>query len=267
MLLLAIVSSQEDKREDSRSYSCADTSDLGHAPPGASNFCAIPKYDCEGTTLWCYCADVNSSAWGYCGAPTVSTPTQINLQVAGPDALIASFVTYAPEPSTPVVPLGELSVFANMSDAVTVRGESHVYTEPEGLHRVYTFNFIPFVGLRQDTDYYYRLNGGTQGALWSSVLSLHSLYDHTHAQPTRLAIFGDIGLYEYNNFEELVLETGDNNVDFLAVLGDHAYNLMDAVTFRMRRCEEFLRLIPRPQHTQRRTDIVAMGTSMPFPGS
>ena len=65
----------------------------GKPPANASNACAMPGNDPGTYTGWCYCKDSHDDSWDYCTNPT-DFPTQINLQVAGADAVVASFVTF-----------------------------------------------------------------------------------------------------------------------------------------------------------------------------
>jgi hypothetical protein len=78
---------------------------------------------------WCYCLEADgtpSTTTAYCTPPN-ATVEQLNLQIADPTTVVASFVTYEPLPSSaPVAMLGE------SEDALTttVLGVSHEYKPP-----------------------------------------------------------------------------------------------------------------------------------------
>lgn len=91
--------------------------------------------------------------------------------------------------------------------------------------KFYTFNFIEFTDLEPATTYYYRLNSNVNPEMWSNITYFKSLYDHTHEKPTKLAMFGDMGVYEYNNMGNLKRDSDNGDIDFLVHLGDHAYCL------------------------------------------
>ena len=66
----------------------------GKAPSGAAAGCAMPSNDPGTYSGWCYCKNESSAGqWGNCLSPT-ALPTQINLQMAGPTEVVASFVTF-----------------------------------------------------------------------------------------------------------------------------------------------------------------------------
>ena len=87
-------------------------------------------------------------------------------------------------------------------------------------------HFVVFIGLEERTRYFYKVKGECTG--WSPVYSFRSLYEGNRAGPTKFAIFGDMGVYAYNNMGNLERDVDEGRIDAIVHLGDHAYNLADA---------------------------------------
>ena len=58
-------------------------------------------------------------------------------------------------------------------------------------------------------------------------MTFKSLYDYNRSKPTKFAIFGDMGVYTWNNMANLQRDVTNNAIDFIVHLGDHAYNMND----------------------------------------
>ena len=85
---------------------------------------------------WCYCADVKVGEpdKAYCNPPN-ATVEQLNLQVAAPDTIVASFVTYEPLPAGPPVAMLSTSPLADGAAATQLQGVSHLYSfQPKPCH-------------------------------------------------------------------------------------------------------------------------------------
>lgn len=96
---------------------------------------------------WCFCADPapGEEDKQYCMPPD-SVPEQINLQMAAPDALVASFVTYEALPTEP--PVAMLGLSPQSMQPVT--GVSHFYN-PHGSNRTYILSYVKFSNLKERT--------------------------------------------------------------------------------------------------------------------
>jgi len=202
----------------------------GSPPADAGRNCAMPTND-VGETYWCFCRDSHNADWGYCMEPaTPGTPVQLNVQVVAPTVAIAAWVTFESAGAEPH-PTARLSKFADMRNAQALSGVTRTYTESGSKHRMYSMHFVRLTGLAPRTKYYYDVNSGT-GAPSSPVHDFVSLYHGSDGGPTKFAIFGDMGVYTYNNMDNLETDTAVGNIDFLIHLGDHAYNIADDDGYR-----------------------------------
>ena len=178
-------------------------------------------------------------ASGYC-VSAHGVPEQINLQIAAPGATVVSFVTFEEtppvQPPTATLSTGstgntrgtaseEASNGFDGSQLQTFQGVTHVHRTSGG--RVYYMHFVRLHGLAPRARYHYAVRSGGQGAQTSEVLSFRAPYADG---VTKLAIFGDMGIYEWNNLEWLYKDCTaahgeeDAAADIIVHLGDHAYN-------------------------------------------
>lgn len=194
----------------------------GKAPVDAGRNCAMPSNDPGQYGDWCYCKNSNNEDWDYCLSPDDSTPEQINLQMVDPTMVTVNFVTFTP-PTTAAVPTGQVGSDPSLKSAMTVEGVTHKYVETGGLHREYYMHFVRFGNLTERTRFYYRV-AGPNGA-WSDVLSFTSLYS---SGLTKFAVFGDMGVYSYNNMGNMFDDMQSGLIDAIVHLGDHAYNIAQA---------------------------------------
>ena len=204
-----------------RSQSAVDAKWLaGKAPPDAGRRCAMPGRDPD-STYWCYCRDSHDSSWGYCSSPTVPHPEQLNLQHARPEVGVASFVTFG-ENSGSSAPVAEWSRSPNFQNSTRATGITHQYRTATG--RTYFMHFVKLVALEPRAQYHYRVKSGSSS--WSSTYTFTALYAGSEdGLPTRLAIFGDMGVYNYNNMGNLERDVQAGRIDTIIHLGDHAYNI------------------------------------------
>ena len=200
-------------------------------PPGAGRSCAMlaklvggwhttgaqshPNTSFGGP--WCYCA--STSAAVECVAPQ-ATPEQINLQLAEPTVVVASFITYDAEaPTSP--PQAKLSVHGEGKPSKLLQGVFHRYSDPAN-SRVYTMNFVRFTGLSPRANYTYQVRGGGTDGPWSDTFTFRAPYA---SGPTRIGIYGDMGHSLHNNMGNLQADCSTGKIDAIVHMGDHAYDL------------------------------------------
>ena len=182
----------------------------GEGPPAtAANHCAqlanstglnkpAPVLDPKGVGgqgAWCFCEGSDRKEWGYCSSPSF-VPEQVNLQLAAPDTVVVSFVTF--EPSAPAgLPVAELTEEGTEAEGgvgAQLTGVTHTYVTPSG-NRTYYMHFVKFAALKPRTKYSYRVRSGSSACAWSDSFTFRSPYDSSDGKPTRVAIFGDMGVY------------------------------------------------------------------------
>ena len=176
-----------------------------------------------------------SSAYQYC-VSAQGVPEQINIQIASGDTVVISWVTFvATTPTKPpsvVVRRGKGRLAADpqttpSTASTTVAGVTHVHTTTGG--RIYYMHFVRLSGLDERAPYTYTVQSGGAGATVSDSYTFRAPYT---SGVTRIDIFGDMGVYEWNNMEWLRRDcsgdAGSSSVDLIMHLGDHAYNEADA---------------------------------------
>jgi hypothetical protein len=192
------------------------------------------------------------SGAGYCTAPP-ATPEQINIQLASEDAVVVSFVTYGEVADTdgkPVVMFG-----TDPTQLTQATGVTHHYSLPPGMSlgaaddddaddefvgmdaslarkekrtlnaihgndgesnlqpgRVYQMHFVKLSGLTARARYHYTVSSGGKGAVTSELFSFAAPYSDG---VTRVAIFGDMGVYTYNNMGNLYDDVTAGTVDMI----------------------------------------------------
>ena len=58
-----------------------------------------------------------------------------------------------------------------------------------------------------------------------SFKSGYSSADEAAGQPTKVAIFGDMGVYSWNNMGNMLADTKNGEIDLVIQMGDHCYNI------------------------------------------
>jgi hypothetical protein len=180
-------------------------------------------------TYWCYCKGTNDASWDYCNSPETPVPEQINLQHTGTsDVVVASFVTFnetGNDRGTMDPPQVRWGLSPTKLDSAA-KGLTRHYVETGPLHRHYFMHFVKLSPLNPRTRYYYQVRSA--GSEWSETVDFRSLYYGTNdGGETRVAIFGDMGVYSYNNMANLDRNREAEFVDAIVHLGDHAYNIAD----------------------------------------
>eukprot|EP00729_Bicosta_minor_P024574 gene24574-15411_t len=158
--------------------------------------------------------------WDYCTSD-MFIPEQINIQIAGPNTVVLSFVTF--EPTAPTAQPVAMFGTSTTSLAAAPAGVTHTYITP-AKDRTYYMHFVVLDNLTPRTRYFYKVKGGSPSCTWSSVFSFRSPYSSTDvADPkTKVAIFG---VYSWNNMQNLQLDNENAAVDLVIQMGDHCYNL------------------------------------------
>jgi hypothetical protein len=172
----------------------------------------------------CYCKGTPSlptAASGYCQDPAVPTPQQINLQFGmNEHELTVAFVTV--DNGAPILnpPRAEFCSGLTFSSCKNVTGYTNRFTETQNSERVLSFHFVTLPApLQASTMYSYRVIGGTVNSVWSDVFNFKT---RSNSVSTKFAMAGDLGIYPYNCFQNLL---DDSSISFFVHLGDHAYNL------------------------------------------
>jgi len=163
-----------------------------------------------------YCISNATRKLAFCTSAD-GVPEQVNVQIAGPDAVIVQFITFETAKPThpPTVQLGTASGKLDQ----TVHGVSHQHITHG--KRVYYMHYVRLSGLTSRGRYYYRVTSGSTGAVSSDEFSFRAPYaDGT----TRIALYGDMGVYKWNNMQNLLDDNNEERIDLVIHAGDHCYN-------------------------------------------
>ena len=184
---------------------------------------------------WCKSPAPGQPLWAQCTSPP-KTVEQINLQLASPTSIVVSFVTFNDPDSTSNPPqVRYVTASADDDEAWrTAHGVTHVYKlarthesaggkqDPAGA-KAYFLHFVRLSGLAERTEYSYSVRSG--GSSWSAAANFTSLYS---GGETRLALFGDMGVYAWNAMGNLLRDgVKKRQFDAIVHMGDHAYNYGD----------------------------------------
>ena len=150
-------------------------------------------------------------------------PEQINVQLAGPDSVTISFVTF-----DTAAPVGKPSAMfgttpgSGTSGAVATGGTQKYETAEKD--RTYYFHFVALTELKPRVRYFYAVGVGTS-ALRSKEFSFQAPHSHADPGATTLDVYGDMGVYEDNNMAQLYADcVASDTVSGIIHMGDHAYN-------------------------------------------
>lgn len=198
----------------------------GSPPPTAGNHCA---QQANGTgaahATGAYCIDSRTRNRTYCRSMP-GVPEQVNLQVASPRSVVVGFVTFeaVPPRAPPTVLLRDEGHAARASAGYrTLAGVTHVHRTAKG--RTYYMHFVALVNLTCRGRYSYQVRSGGVGAVLSDVFRFRAPYSSADGGATRIALFGDMGVYQWNNMANLHTDTvKDEVMDLIIHAGDHAYN-------------------------------------------
>ena len=165
-------------------------------------------------------------------------PEQVNVQVASGDTVVVGWVTFEHEaPTAPPV--------VSVVGGTEVKGVTHVHvpcsvgsacigdgwnkntskTEHPFDRPPYYMHYVRLSELKSRTRYTYKVKSGATGAVWSDSFTFRSPYTSEDGKPTRIALYGDMGVYNWNNMQNLYEETTINETaDLILHAGDHCYN-------------------------------------------
>jgi len=157
--------------------------------------------------------------WGYCTS-TKAVPEQVNVQAATADTVVISFVTFEETmPTSPPIAMVRLAGSTNSFDNITGVTHTHVTATKD---RTYYMHFVKVTALQPRQAYEYSVKSGGAGATASDTFSFRA---HYASGITSIALYGDMGVYEWNNMANLYQEcVVDKTVDMVIHMGDHAYN-------------------------------------------
>jgi len=190
----------------------------GKAPAEAGRICAMPANDPD-KTYWCYCKNGSLlHSYGYCTSPTTPVVEQLNLQYGKGSLVVAGFVTFG-DIEDAAAPQAEFST-SESGPWESATGITNVYEAP--YDKTYNFHFVKLTGLKPGETYHYRVKSG--GSEWSS---LHSFKQVSEQGPTRAAIFGDMGVFKYNNMQNMADDAAAGRIEGIIHMGDHAYNMAE----------------------------------------
>ena len=221
----------------------------GAVPAGAANLCAMPgranptDYTVEDQTWvehayagsFCYCSNASAPIESrysaqYCRSAR-GVPEQINLQLASSTTIVVGFVTFesALPGDPPTAEFGKLA-----AAPVSLTGVSHWYMEKSGPKcnfpntgpcvqdgRNYTMSFIKFANLEPGASYTYRVKSGASDGAWSDRFTFRAI--QPDGGTTRIAVYGDMGVYSFNNMQNLQEDCASGTIDAIVHMGDHVY--------------------------------------------
>jgi hypothetical protein len=186
-------------------------------PPGHRDVFVNMDHGNVCPTSYCMSNRTGTLAVAFCTS-ALGVPEQINVQIAGPDAVVVQWITHeaAAPADPPVVRLGTASGALNS----TVEGATHVHTTAGG--RAYYMHFVRLTQLAPRARYFYAVQSGAAGASGSAQFSFRAPYAKGE---TRIALYGDMGVYSWNNMANLKSDTVDRaDFDLIIHAGDHCYN-------------------------------------------
>ena len=156
-----------------------------------------------------------NAKWGYCTSKD-GVPEQINVQLGGPQSVVISWVTFGDD--------GKFTPPTATVNGKVIEGVTHTHVTAAG-DRTYYMHFVRVGNLLERKLYSYSVKSGSSGAVESSTFSFRSPYS---TGETKLDIYGDMGVYEWNNMDQLLKDAKNGDADAIIHLGDHAYNEGDS---------------------------------------
>lgn len=184
---------------------------------------------------WCYCNKESKLWYTWCDPPA-AFPSQINLLVVDATHVMVNFVTADDGQRSNASVVAELR-YADDHDAhaTFVDGFSTLYSDSTS-HRHLSYHHVMLAGLKERTQYEYRVRVNASkrsvASEWSDWLSFRSLYS---SGPTRLALYGDMGVFasieakpsvpalSRHNIGNLIDDLRAEQIDFVVHSGDLAY--------------------------------------------
>lgn len=84
-----------------------------------------------------------------------------------------------------------------------------------------TMSFVKFTGLEPGQNYSYRVKSGAVDGKWSDTFVFRAAQPNGGA--SRLAVYGDMGIYGFNNMANLKKDCEEGIIDAIVHMGDHVY--------------------------------------------
>eukprot|EP01047_Picozoa_sp_COSAG01_P049027 COSAG01_NODE_4819_length_4719_cov_3.955628_1_plen_609_part_00 len=196
-----------------------------------------------------YCVSAVTGKLALCTSG-FGVPEQVNVQIASGDTVVIGWVTFEHTAPTapPVVLLVESEVEGVMGlphGGVEVKGVTHKHipcsvgaacvgdgwnsktgsTDHPFSRPPYYMHYVRLAGLKPRAKVGYMVKSGSTGAVWSQKFTFRAPYSSAAGGPTRIALYGDMGVYSFNNMQNLFEETVVNQTaDLILHAGDHCYN-------------------------------------------
>ena len=213
----------------------------------ANNSCAWPGKTVNGSDDYtinapgyagpfCWCKHTEEgfySEWGYCTVKT-HNPDQINLQLSERGSVVINFITFCSTDGInkscinnntyPKVEYKKIndSFFYNKTGITHYYSTSNKILNNKQPVRHYNMHFIRIDNLENNQKYLYRVHNGYKNGLWSSLYTMKTI---DYESDTKFAVFGDMGVFRWNNMANLEKDYNNNIVDFVIQMGDHSYNI------------------------------------------
>ena len=191
---------------------------LGNSP-GMFQFAVDPNASLPGvTSAFCMC---DADTWSPCESKVNQMiPEQINIQLASPDTVVVSFVTFS-------VPSNFSSPIAIISDQQqqkkkNISGVTHTYVSPSG-NRTYYMHFVVLSELEAKKKYTVQVSASPKSSPFSDSFEFKA--PHGGLGMTQVAIFGDMGSFTWNNMGNMLNDVENDRIDAILHIGDHCYNL------------------------------------------
>jgi hypothetical protein len=202
----------------------------GSPPAGASNHCAQQANGATATApaggsptsrgTLSYCIDAATHNISYCRSAQ-GVPEQVNVQIASPDSVVVAFVTFeaAPPKQPPTVLLSAAAGGGGGGAPTRHTGVTHVHltaSKQDTEHHTYYMHYVPLYNLTSRGRYSYQVQSGGINVSLSDVFSFRAPYGGGGG-PTRIALFGDMGVYAWNNMQNLYEEAVVNETADLII--------------------------------------------------
>ena len=182
-------------------------------PPGIHPFTNM----CHGNICpTSYCISNATKVLTFCTS-AYGVPEQVNIQIAGPDAVVVQWITF--EANGPADPPAVRMGTASGALGTVVTGATHTHITPG--KRVYFMHFVRLQGLAARARYFYTVQSGAAGSVASAEFSFRAPYGDGE---TRIALYGDMGVYAWNNMANMKDDAAAETVDLIIHGGDHCYN-------------------------------------------
>jgi hypothetical protein len=205
----------------------------GKGNPGGANWDPDMGSGSDAHYISSYCMSKVNRTLTRCTSG-MGIPEQVNVQIASGDSVVIGFVTFeehAPtDPPTATangkVHTGVTHVHHACTVGVRCTGDgwdknTSTTTHPFAL-RTYYMHYVKLSALAPKSVVTYTVKSGGAGAVASDTFKFRAPYADG---ATKIALYGDMGVYSWNNMQNLWEETVQNETaDLIIHAGDHCYN-------------------------------------------